>query len=625
MKTLELLAPAKDLETAKAAIRAGADAIYMGGPAYSARSQAHNTIEDITAAIEYAHTFSARVYVTLNTLLFDEELSIVEKMIYELYQRGIDALIIQDMGILSLDLPPLPLFASTQCHITTPEKARFLENLGFQRLILERALSLPEIKSIREATSIELEAFVHGAICVSYSGQCYLSYALGGRSGNRGECAQPCRLSYQLLDRYHNPIGRPRYWLSPKDLCLINDLESLIEAGVTSFKIEGRLKDSTYVTNVVSAYREALDEIITRKGYTKASLGSISRSFIPNLSKSFNRGMTSYWLHGREKKTGSVLSLYTQKSIGEFIGIVTFANHQFFLLDREHHLAAGDGICYFDKNKHLQGTRINTIKDGKIFPDVGAFIRKGYPIYRNHDENFSHLLHTHPPERTIPITITLEETPAGLRLLATDPTGITACLEITTAKTLAENPELATESLIRQLSRLGNTPYRASSVEIQWQKPLFFPVAQINQWRRDLIDKLHATRLSHYQRRLSPHHLPEKLSQAFSPPFVDYRLNVLNAKALSLYTSYGIQPSERGAESGLDLTGKVVMTTKTCLRLELGLCERFSPYHDDPQEIPPHTKPLEPLYLSTSQTLLRLEFDCKACEMRVILISHKKR
>ncbi|MFN4217142.1 MAG: peptidase U32 family protein [Brevinematales bacterium] len=625
MKTLELLAPARDLETAKAAIDAGADAIYMGGPAYSARAQAHNSIEDITSAVEYAHTFSVRVYVTLNTLLFDEELPAVEKMIHELYQRGIDALIIQDMGILSLDLPPLPLFASTQCHITKPEKARFLQELGFQRLILERSLSLTEIHAIREATSLELEAFVHGAICISYSGQCYLSYALGGRSGNRGECAQPCRLSYQLLDRYHNPIGHPRYWLSPKDLSLIDHLESLIEAGITSFKIEGRLKDRTYVTNVVSAYREALDTIIAKKGYTKASSGNISRSFISNLSKSFNRGMTSYWLHGREKKSASVLSLYTQKSIGEFIGIVTFANHQFFLLDREHHLTASDGICYFDKNKNLQGTRINTVKDGKIFPEVGKFIRKGYPIYRNHDAEFSHLLQTHPPKRTIPITITVEETAAGLLLSATDPAGFTAFLDITCAKTLAENPELATENLTRQLSRLGNTPYQISSVEIHWQNPLFFPVSQINQWRRELIDKLHTTRLSHYHRLLLPHHLPEKLSFAFSPPFVDYRLNVLNSRAFSLYTSYNIQPSEMGAEKGLDMTGKVVMTTKTCLKLELGLCERFPPYHDDRVEIPPHTKPLEPLYLSTSQTLLRLEFDCQACEMRIILISHKKR
>ncbi|MFN3659925.1 MAG: peptidase U32 family protein, partial [Brevinematales bacterium] len=529
MKTLELLAPAKDLETAKAAIDAGADAIYMGGPAYSARAQAHNTTDDITSAVEYAHTFSARVYVTLNTLLFDEELPAVEKMIHELYQRGIDALIIQDMGILSLDLPPLPLFVSTQCHITTPEKARFLEDLGFQRLILERSLSLHEIHAIRKATSLELEAFVHGAICISYSGQCYLSYALGGRSGNRGECAQPCRLSYQLLDRYHNPIGHPRYWLSPKDLSLIDHLESLIDAGITSFKIEGRLKDKTYVTNVVSAYREVLDTIIAKKGYAKASSGNISRSFVPNLSKSFNRGMTSYWLHGREKKSTSVLSLYTQKSIGEFLGIVFFANHQFFLLDREHHLTAGDGICYFDKNKNLHGTRINIVKDGKIFPEVGKFIRKGYPIYRNHDEKFSHLLQTHPPKRTIPITITVEETSAGLCLFATDPAGISAFLDIACTKTLAENPELATENLTRQLSRLGNTPYQISSVEIHWQNPLFFPMSQINQWRRELIEKLHTTRLSNYHRLLFTHHLPEKLSFSFSPSFVDYRLNVLNS------------------------------------------------------------------------------------------------
>ncbi|MCX7882960.1 MAG: U32 family peptidase [Brevinematales bacterium] len=626
MKKLELLAPAKDLETAKAAINAGADALYIGGPGFSARSQAHNSLEDISQCVEYAHTFSARVYITLNTLLFDEELKTVEKLIHELYRRGIDALIIQDMGILAMDLPPLPLFASTQCHITTPEKARFLEQLGFERIILERSLSLDEIRAIRQATTVALEAFVHGSICISYSGQCYLSYALGGRSGNRGECAQPCRLSYQLLDRYHNPLGHPRYWLSPKDLCLHDNLEDLIEAGITSFKIEGRLKDPTYVTNVVSAYREKLDALIAKKGYERASLGDISRSFTPHLSKSFNRGMTPYWLHGRKKQDHSVLSLFTQKSIGEYVGIVTFANHRFFLLDREHTLAPGDGICYFDKRKTLQGTRINTVKEGKIFPEVASFIRKGYHIYRNHDEVFTRSLSNHPPERTIPIALRVEEIPEGIRLYATDPTGISVSSEIPLSKKIfAENPSQAEETLRRQLSRLGNTPYRAASIEIQWKVPLFFPVGHLNQWRRDLIEKLHQTRLSHYQRCLSTHHLPETLSCPYLPPFLDYRLNVLNHKALEVYKHFGIHPSQKAAESGASLIEKPVMTTKTCLKLELGLCEKHPRYHDDPLEFPLTTRPLEPFYLSTQYTLLRLEFDCVNCEMQVILVSHKKR
>jgi len=624
MKTLELLAPARNLETARAAIDAGADALYIGGPAYSARANAHNPLSDIASVIEYAHTFGVRVYITLNTLLTDEELPRVEKLMHDLYDLGVDAFIIQDPGILTLDVPPIPLFASTQFFIATPQKALFLEELGFKRLILERNLSLAEIQAIRQATTVDLEAFVHGAICISYSGQCYLSYALGGRSGNRGQCAQPCRLSYQLLDRYHNPIGRPRYWLSPKDLCHIDNLEALIDAGITSFKIEGRLKDKTYVTNVVSAYRERLDSIIASRGYQRSSPGTITRAFSPHLARSFNRGMTSYWLHGRENTHESVLSLFTQKSIGEEIGVVTFANHHFFLLDRPHDLAAGDGICFFDHHKHLQGSRINSVKEGKIFAEGSAYIRKGYTIYRNHNEAFSRLLESHPPQRTLSITIRVEETPQGLCLSATDPTGITVSLQVACDKTPAEKPEQATEVCIRQLSRLGNTPYRATHVEIDWRTPLFLPIAQLNEWRRQLIETLHRTRLSSYRRQVSSHTLPEKLPHPFSPPHTDYRLNVLNSQSLRLYRSYGIEPTQSAAESGLDLTGCPVMTTKTCLRLELGLCEKYPTYPGSRSEIPP-TPLLEPLYLSTQYTLLRLEFDCEACEMRVILLSHTMR
>ncbi len=624
MRELELLAPAKDLATATAAIDAGADAVYIGGPAYSARMNAHNSLEDIAEVIQYAHGFHVRVYVTINTLLFDDELSEVEKLIHQLYEVGADALIIQDMGILMLDLPSIPLFASTQCHITTPEKARFLEELGFKRLILERSLSLAEIKAIREVTTVELEAFVHGAICISYSGQCYLSYALGGRSGNRGQCAQPCRLSYQLLDRYQNPIGRPRYWLSPRDMCQIDNLEALVDAGVTSFKIEGRLKEVDYVTNVVAAYRQKLDEIRVKRGYPLKD--TVELGFQPQLAKSFNRGFTSYWILGREKTKESVLSLSTQKSIGEYIGDVSFANKHFFLLDREHNIVAGDGICYFDWQKNLQGARVNTVKDGKIFSDGASFIRKGYKIYRNHDEAFTRFIKSHPPKRIILVSLLLEELPYGISLTVTDVTGLSVRQEFSCDKTYAENPDQATEVVSRQLGKLGNTPYRLRELVLRWEKPLFIPVGRLNEWRRQVIEAFHQERIRSFPRLESEHVLPESMTTPLAGMEWDFRLNVLNEKARLLYERYGFRVHERGAESGLDLTGRRVMTTRTCLRLELGLCDRYPHYEGQGKEfLKASPKPLEPLYLATQYTLLRLEFDCQCCEMHVYLVSHNKR
>ncbi|URA09210.1 peptidase U32 family protein [Thermospira aquatica] len=624
MRNIELLAPAKDVVTAKAAIDAGADAVYIGGPAYSARMNAHNSLEDIAEVIHYAHGFHVRVYVTINTLLFDDELPVVEKLIHQLYEMGVDALIVQDMGILMLDLPPVPLFASTQCHITTPEKARFLEEVGFKRLILERNLSLSEIQAIREATTVELEAFVHGAICISYSGQCYLSYALGGRSGNRGQCAQPCRLSYQLFDRYHNPLGKPRYWLSPRDMCQIENLEALVDAGVTSFKIEGRLKDADYVTNVVAAYRQKLDEIRAKRGYPVRD--TVEFGFQPELVKSFNRGFTSYWLQGKEKTTESVLSLYTQKSIGEYLGEVTFVNKSFFLLDRPHNVVAGDGICYFDWQKNLQGARVNTVKDGKIFSDGVAFIRRGYKIYRNHDEAFTRFLETHPPKRFVFVSFLLEELLHGVALTVTDESGLSVREDFPCEKNYAENPIQATEVISRQLGKLGNTPYRLKEFIFRWEKPLFIPIGVLNEWRRQMIHALHQQRIQSFTREEKRNVLPESITTPLADHEWDFRLNVLNEKARLFYEKYGFRVKEWGAEKGKDLTNCLVMTTRTCIRLELGLCERYTHYEGQGKEclkgIP---EPLEPLYLATRYTLLRLEFDCQMCEMRVYLVSHTKR
>ena len=621
MKTIELLAPARDVETAIAAIQSGADAVYVGGPSHSARAAAHNSLDDIARIREFAHTFGARVYLAVNTLIYDNEFDAIQRILWDAYERGVDALIVQDYGILTLDLPPLPLFASTQMTITTPEKARFLQELGFKRLILERALSLEEIRAIREATTIDLEAFVHGAICISYSGQCYLSYALGGRSGNRGECAQPCRLSYQMLDRNQNPLGHPRYWLSPKDMAQIDHLEELINAGVTSFKIEGRLKDVAYVTNVVSAYRQSLDAILSKRGWKKASLGEIEHTFVPNISRSFNRGFTSYWLKGKKNATTSVLSLYTQKSIGEYIGEIVFANKHFFVLDREHDLGPGDGICYFDERKQLQGTRINSVNDGKVFPDVGAFLRKGYAIYRNHHEQFEKFLRTHPPRRFIHITINVRETASGVEVQACDEQGISATVGMELQKQYAKNPQLLSQTWENQLAKLNATPYRLKQISFQWEAPLFAPVATINELRRQLIERLHKTRLEGFVREEVKLTLPKQIELPLSQEEWDFSLNVVNQRAKQLLEQYGFQIKEMGAETGLDLTTRRVMKTRICLRMEVGLCPRYQQYKGT--TLPPPV--LEPIYLSTKYTLLRLEFDCEKCEMSIILVSHKIR
>ncbi len=386
MKKIELLSPAKNLNSAICAIDYGADAVYMGAEAYGARVCASNNIDDIIKVVEYAHKFNVKVYVTINTILNNKEIVDAQRLINNLYNAKVDAIIFQDMGLLEIDLPPIKLFASTQCHNISCEKVKFLEQCGVSRIILARELSLNHIEDICQNTNCEIETFVHGALCVSYSGQCYLSAYNGDRSANRGNCAQVCRKKYSLINDKNDIIKKDKYLLSIKDFNASRYLENLIKAGVTSFKIEGRLKDESYIKNVVAFYRHALDNIIYEA--QKSSYGRIFYDFVPDLNKTFNRGYCCYFLNGKRE---NIANFDTPKSMGEKIGVVQSVGENYFTIDNNI-LNNGDGICFIDENKILKGTNINKVEDNKIYPNNCESIKKGMLIYRNYNINFETLL-----------------------------------------------------------------------------------------------------------------------------------------------------------------------------------------------------------------------------------------
>jgi putative protease len=565
-RKIELLAPAKDAATAIAAIRCGADAVYMGAEKFGAREAAANTTEAIKQVTDLAHQYYAKVYVTLNTLLYDEELPAAEKMIGQLYKIGIDGLIIQDAGLLELDLPPLPMIASTQMNNDSPEKVRFLQDVGFSRAILARELTLDEIKRIRKATSIELECFIHGALCVGMSGQCYMSYALGGRSGNRGQCAQPCRRIYSVKDEQGKIIVRNRHLLSLKDLNLAEHLEELIDAGVSSFKIEGRLKDVSYVVNTVGYYRKLLDKIMTKKNLQKSSSGTVQLSFEPNLEKTFNRGFTDYGFRGKAADFGSI---DTPKSMGEFVGVVTDVGKDYFVIDGEQELHNADGICFFDNEKNLSGTVINGVEGRKVYPQKMFGIHAGQKIYRNYDCQFVRKLTGKASQRKIGLSMVMRETPKGFALVGSDEDGNEATAEIVDDKQPALKKESARQTTVTQLTKLGNTIFECSDVQMETQDVYFLPVSRLNAAKRELVARLLEVRECN-RPRASGNILKNDIE--YPEKQLTYMGNVLNTKAEAFYRRHGVETIEPAAESGLDLSGRVVMTTKYCLRQELGLC-----------------------------------------------------
>jgi putative protease len=542
------------------------------------------------------------VFVTLNTLLHDHELSKAVQLVHQLYQAGVDALIVQDMGLLENDLPPLPLIASTQMHNDTPAKVAFLEQVGFQRVILARELSLAQIAAIRQQTTIELEAFVHGALCVSYSGQCYMSYAIGGRSGNRGECAQPCRRRYDLVDAGGEMLARGKHLLSLKDLNLSEHLADLIRAGVCSLKVEGRLKDRSYVMNVVSAYRRQLDQVLRSLRLSQSSSGQSQIDFEPDLTKTFNRGYTTYYLYGRNVPPGSPDS---PKMMGEFVGQVISRSGRSIALNSTIPLHSGDGLCFLDASGTLRGTVVTSVRGQTITAESPTGVQKGTRIYRNHDHAFLSQLSKARPQRTVAVRLRLGETPTGFTLSATDEDGIVANSILEHEKVKAEKPKKALDSVHRQLAKMGGTEFVCKGIEIDWQEPFFVPLSALNALRRDALARLVLAREENrpvFDRTVVKNDVPYPQAE------LTYTGNVLNRHAAAFYRRHGVTQIERAAESGMDMQGRQVMRTRYCIRDQLGLCRQES--------VGSSLK--GPLYLVDEDGhRYRLGFDCDVCEMRV--------
>jgi putative protease len=574
----------------------------MGAQRFGAREAAYNTVESIKQVADFAHQYYAKVYVTLNTLLKDDELAPAEMMIGQLYKIGIDGLIIQDTGLLELDLPPLPIIASTQMNNDTPEKVIFLQSIGFSRAILARELTLEQIRQIREATTIELEFFIHGAMCVGASGQCYMSYAIGGRSGNRGQCAQPCRRIYSVKDQQGNIIAKGRHLLSVKDLNLSEHLEELIDAGVDAFKIEGRLKDAAYVANAVSFYRRQLDEIIAKNKLKRASSGTTRIDFEPNPEKTFNRGFSDYGITGNKANLGSI---DTPKSIGEFVGTVTETGKDYFVIDGEEEMHNADGLCFFDRQKNLAGTVINRVEGGKIYPQKMQDISNGQKIYRNYDYEFYRKSSGQSAERKIGLSMVMRESADGLILSGTDEDGNEARVEISGDKQPALKKEQARQTIITQLSKLGNTIFECLEVRVDTQDVYFLPISRLNAAKREMAEKMLEARETN-RPRAAGHIL--KNDVPYPHKTLDFRGNVLNKKAEAFYHRHGVETIEPAAESGLDLSGQVVMTTKYCLRQELGLCGG--------RDAKTHTEPM--ILLDEDDREYEVNFRCGKCGMEII-------
>lgn len=616
-RKIELLAPAKNLECGIEAVNHGADAVYIGAPKFGARAAAVNSLEDIAALVAYAHLYNVRIYVTVNTILKEEELAETEKMIWELYRIGVDALIVQDMGITRLNLPPIPLHGSTQMDNRTPEKVRFLADAGFRQVVLARELSLQEIRRIHEACpETPLEVFVHGALCVSYSGQCYVSQACFGRSANRGECAQFCRLPFSLVDADGKTIVRDKHLLSLKDLNQSEVLEDLLDAGASSLKIEGRLKDVFYVKNVTAAYRSKLDAIFARrKEYVRASSGTCRFDFTPQLDKSFSRGFTHYFLQGRDRE---ISSFDTPKSLGEEMGTMKEQRGNYLTVAGVKPFHNGDGVCFLDEQGRLQGFRINRVDGNKLYPagDVPR-IKPRTRLFRNFDQEFERILARKSAERKIGVGWELADTSSGFALTVADEDGNRITLSFPYPKELARTPQ--PENLRTQLGKLGNTPFEvmplggtdspsattAPAIAINLSQNWFIPASVIADWRRQAIDKLTAARRITYRREL---HVWKPTRHRFPATSLTYLGNVMNTAARSFYQAHGVASVEPAYEKQA-VPEAVLMFCKHCLRYSMGWCPTYQKGHSPYRE---------PYYLvGTDGKRFRLTFDCKNCQMKV--------
>ncbi len=605
---LELLAPAKNADFGIAAINHGADAVYIGGPAFGARANAGNTLADIERLSRHAHRFNAKVFVALNTILRDDELDEARQMAWQAYESGADALIVQDMGLLEMDLPPIQLHASTQTDNRNPAKVRFLEDAGFSQVVLARELSMKEVAEIAAQTNVALEYFVHGALCVAFSGQCFISHAHTGRSANRGECSQACRLPYTLVDDKGKTITENQHLLSMKDNNQSNNVLALAQAGVSSFKIEGRYKDLSYVKNITAHYRTLLDEVLTgHPEFHRASSGHSTYTFTPQPEKTFNRGYTDYFANDRQDDIGA---FDAAGFVGEAIGEVTEIGPNYFMVNAESDFNNGDGVCFYDAHAEVVGFRINRAEGKKLFPvAIPEGLTEGATLFRNHDQAFERALEKESAERRVSIQPLFAETPDGFALTLTDEDGISATVNLknneNSGKEIARNAERATATLIEQLGKFGNTMFAAQPAELQLSQAWFLPTGAINALRREATEKLELARLAAYQR-------PPRAEPAANPvPYpqeeLTYLGNVFNAKARQFYEKHGVKLIADAYEANEEKGMVSLMITRHCLRFSFNLC---------PKEVK-HLKP-DPMTLVNGSEKLILKFDCKACEMHVI-------
>lgn len=598
MKTVELLAPAKDFVSAVAAVDYGADAVYIGGARFGARQAAGNSVEEIARVVDYAHRFGVRVHATLNTLLWEDELEAARRQALELVDAGVDALIVQDMALRRMNLP-VELHASTQVCNRTPEGARFLGEAGFARVILERALSLDEIRAICAATEAEVECFVHGAICVGYSGRCFLSRSMSARSGNRGACSQPCRLAWDLTDGKGRTHVAGKHLLSVRDLDLSQHLGDLLDAGVTSFKIEGRLKDISYIKNVVAYYRRAVDEALVRRtGLRRASVGESVPDFTPDPAKSFTRGDTTYFFAG---KRSGVASFDTPKAVGERIGRVAKVAGTGFTLDGRHDLSPGDGICFLTP-RGVTGTNVNAVEGGRITPNRMEGIEAGAEVRRNFDRRFSLALERSRTRRVIAAVAVAEASAEGVAITFTDCEGVTASARRAVRLDRAKNPAANAAALRTQAMKSGDTIFAVREVDVRGEE-WFVPASLAAEVRREALSRLTEARRN---RPLEHRILAEDPAARYPSESLTAEENVTNSLAEAFYRDHGVRHFERGLDLAPSTAGHPVMRSSYCLRREIGECLRERP------------RLRGDLYLEHGPYCYRLEFDCAACEMTLV-------
>lgn len=627
---LELLSPARDADIGIEAVNHGADAVYIGGPGFGARATAGNAIGDLERLVKHAHRFNSRIFITLNTILRDDELEGARKMAWDMYNIGADALIIQDMGLLELDLPPIQLHASTQNDIRTPEKAKFLQDAGLSQIVLARELDLKQIKAVHDVLDpkTSIEYFIHGALCVAYSGQCYITHAHTGRSANRGDCNQACRLPYEVLDASGRIIAHEKHVLSMKDNNQTDNMRALVDAGVRSFKIEGRYKDMAYVKNITAHYRKILDEIIEEREFSemplaRSSSGATTFTFNPDPDQNFNREFTDYFVNGRKDDIGA---FDTPKTPGRAVGWVTQVGDKWLEFE-SHDKAAifnnGDGLCYYDLQKELVGLHINraecvSAKKGiwRMFPKdpIASFkdLRKGLEVNRNRDMNWVRMLDKKSSDRRIGLWAEFTETNDGFALTLTDEDGFVGSARIAQAHQPATDASKAETTLREQLGRFGASIFSVNDIAVSLSQPWFVPASALNQLRRDALEALEAARAAGFTRL--PRATPVEPPAPFPEETLTYLANVYNTKAHDFYVKHGVKVIDAAYESKEEEGEVSLMITKHCVRFSMSLCPKQAKGVIGVKG----TIKAEPLQLINGKEKLTLRFDCKPCEMHVV-------